>query len=216
MRQPPSVLICFAVKEEAKPFLRLAGTLPHVQTVLTGMGPDNAETAIRSILTKRRPDLVVSSGFAGGLKPGLASGTVVIAADETPDLRVALLAAGARAARFHCADHVATTAAQKRLLHETTGADAVEMESGVIGAVCREQKVPCAIVRVILDTADEDLALDFNQLMTTDQRLDGRKLALALLKSPRKVPALLRLQQSSRTAAERLAEMLARILTRPA
>ena len=53
-------------------------------------------------------------------------------------------------------------------------------------------------MRVILDTANEDLPLDFNQLMTADQKMSYGKLALALVKSPGKVGALLRLQKQSR------------------
>jgi hypothetical protein len=67
-------------------------------------------------------------------------------------------------------------------------------------------------VRVILDTANEDLPLDFNALMTQDQKLDVRKLAWALIKSPAKVAALLRLQKQSAAAAGQLAKVLEQIL----
>jgi nucleoside phosphorylase len=106
---------------------------------------------------------------------------------------------------------VAATAKQKRALWEATGADVVEMESEVIRAVCGEQRIPSATVRVILDMADENLLLDFNQLMTADQKMSYGKLAVALAKSPGKVGALLRLQKQARAAAGNLAEVLARV-----
>jgi adenosylhomocysteine nucleosidase len=205
------VLVCFAVKEEERAFQKLAGEHGNIQVILVGMGKRNAERAIRAALAKERPQLVLTCGFAGGLRPDLAMGTVVFAADPETGLEPALLAAGAKPARFHCADGVAATAELKRALWAATGADAVEMESQVICAICREQKIPSATVRVILDTANEDLPLDFNQLMTSNQKMSYGRLALALAKSPGKVGGLLRLQKDAKAAAGKLAEVLSRI-----
>jgi adenosylhomocysteine nucleosidase len=202
------VLVCFALKEEARPFQQLAADRLNVRVIIVGMGKRNAERAIRAALSKERPNWVLTCGLAGGLRPDLVLGTVVFDVDPETGLEPALLAAGARRARFHCAERVAVTAAEKRALRESTGADAVEMESQPIRAACREQKIPSATVRVILDTAQEDLPLDFNQFLTPEQKMNYRKLALALLKSPGKVSALRRMQRHTRAAAERLAEVL--------
>ncbi len=206
------MLVCFAVKEEGRFFQKLTAETKSIRVLLTGIGSRNAEKAIRAVLETERPSLVISSGFAGGLRPDLASGTVVYTADAETGLEPPLLAAGARRVRFQCTGRVAATAVEKKALWESTGADAVEMESEVLCGICRGQKIPSATIRVILDTRDEDLPLDFNQLLTADQRLDGGKLALALVKSPGKVSALLRLQRQSAAAARRLGEVLANAL----
>ena len=86
------------------------------------------------------------------------------------------------------------------------------MESETIRAVCREHHLPSATVRVILDAAEEDLPLDFNQLMTADQRMDNSRLALALLRSPGKIGGLLKLQRQSKAVSEQLARVLAGLL----
>lgn len=202
-------LVCFAVKEEAKAFQKMADAIPNVEVLVTGIGKQNAARAIRAAITRRRPGLVVSSGFAGGLRPELVTGDIVYDLDPGAELESALNASGAKRGRFQCVDRIATTAREKRALREQSGADAVEMESEIIRAACREEGISAATIRVVLDTADQDLALDFNEFMNSEQELDTAKLAWAVARSPGKVGALLRLQRESKEAAEKLARVLA-------
>ena len=214
MSGPPNgpVLVCFAVKEEAAPFRR---RLPANVTVLvTGMGAAAAERAVKARLVARDWSLVLTCGFAGGLDPALQIGAVICEADEDFPLRDALLHAGAVAVRFHCAERVAVTAFEKAVLRERTGADAVEMESGIIRRLCRERGIPSATVRVISDTAHEDLPLDFNLLVNADGKLSLGKLARDVLRRPRKIPALMALGRRSKSAAKRLATLLRAVLAR--
>lgn len=210
MNDLPDTLVCFAVKEESKPFLR-TNAAQRARLLLTGMGAANAQRAIRAELARATPRRVLSAGFAGGLAPGLAMGTVVFSSPDE-ELARSLQSAGALSARFHCTERVATTALEKRALREQTGADAVEMESAIICGVCGRQGIANATVRVILDIATEDLPLDFNTLMNTRQELAPGKLGLALLRQPQKIPALLRLQRRSAAAAEALAQVLTRAI----
>lgn len=212
MSAPTKTWVTFAVKEEAGPFRKRLPAGAPVRVLLTGMGKRNAERAVRAALERERPGLVVSSGFAGGLNPAWSTGTVLYDGTAPQELAERLEAAGAKRGRFCCVDRVAATASEKKLLFEKTGADAVEMESEEIGAVCREKQVPCVTVRVVLDTAGEDLPLDFNQVLTEDQRLDFTRLAVALAKSPGKIPALAGLRRQSAASAARLAEVLAAVV----
>jgi adenosylhomocysteine nucleosidase len=229
-----SVLICFALKEEAAPFRKIAASKSDISILLTGIGRQNAEKSLGEFLAVNSPELVLTCGFAGGLNPELKLGEVVFEISNLRDefhesqtkkesgdligdswnssLREKLLASGAKPANIFCADRIATTVVEKKKLRAETGADAVEMESAAIHAVCRERGIPCATVRVISDTANEDLPLDFNALSKPDKNLDFGKLFLAIAKSPGKIPALMQLQRKTKFAAERLADVLSQIL----
>jgi hypothetical protein len=229
------ILICFAVKEEAAPFRKRVGSQAGVEILITGMGRRNAERAIRAALSAgkdafhrvpekspaemgrsgmrpyRKVGIVLTCGFAGGLDPRLKTGTVLFQTDD-PKIASQLEAAGAIKGRFAFSERVAGTAAEKRASREQSGADAVEMESHAICAICREHAIPAATVRVILDTAEEDLPLDFNAFMTPEQKLSYGRLMLALARSPGKIGALLNLQKQSRAAADRLTDVLRNLL----
>lgn len=227
----PQRLFLFAVPEEARPFvakLRADGIAVASRSVdvagrarpawsfdggearVTGMGRENAARGSEQAL-EIRPGMALTCGFAGGLDPALPGGTVVFDADPGFPLVDRLAAAGAVAVRFHCADDVAVTVAEKAALRRSTGADAVEMESSVIRAMCRERGIPSATVRVVSDAADEDLPLDFNALMTPGMDLHFGKLAWRLVRSPGKIPELIRFQKRVARAADRLAEVLSRM-----
>src|SRR5688572_4400027 len=82
-----SLLLTFAVKEEARPFHKLIGERSGLQILITGIGRRNAETAIRKALDEQSRGLVLTCGFAGGLNPQLAAGTVIFSVDEDPGSR---------------------------------------------------------------------------------------------------------------------------------
>jgi adenosylhomocysteine nucleosidase len=208
------VLVCFALKEEAAPFRSLASARADVSILITGIGRKNAETAVGQVLAIDKPTFVLTCGLAGGLSPELKIGDLLFAADQ-PALRKKLTSAGAKSAKFLCAPRVAVRATEKAELRRSTNADAVEMESEAIQALCLERGIPCATVRAISDVAHENLPLDFNQLAKPDLSLDYGKLALAVAKSPGKIPALLRLRKNAKLAAERLADLLAKVIWPP-
>ena len=203
-------LICFAVEEEAHAIPRKVWGW-RGKVLVTGIGRKNAEQSVAEFLNRHAPRCVLTCGFAGGIDPELSIGEVIFETSDTR-LREKLAKAGAKPARFVCSARVAITSAEKAALRRTFGADAVEMESEAIQAICSERGIPCATVRVISDSAEEDLPLDFNELSNPDLSLNYRKLAWAVAKSPGKIPALLRLQRNCGIAARKLAEVLAKII----
>ncbi len=197
------LLICFALKEEAAPFRKMAAgraaAVPAASILITGIGRRNAEKSVREFLNSCR-----SRGDETQTNQNLET-PYVVSYNK-------IVAAGAKPAKFFCAERIATTVAEKKKLRAESGADAVEMESAAIHAVCRERGIPCATMRVISDTANEDLPLDFNALAKPDMNLDYGKLAWAIARSPGKIGALLKLRKQTRFAAERLAVVLVKLI----
>jgi adenosylhomocysteine nucleosidase len=212
---PVAFLVCFAVKEEAKFFFPARSRAGPIQSWITGMGRKNAADSIREAVAAVQPECVLTCGFAGGLNPSLPIGAVVYDEDFDAGVGRALVELGALSGRFHCARRVAITAAEKQALSQSTGADAVEMESSVIRTLCREWKIPSATVRVISDTSSDDLPVDFNALMTSDDRIHYGKLAMALLSSPRRVGQLLTFQRQTMVAARELGRVLNELFSSP-
>ncbi len=211
-KAPVDLLICFAVKEEMKFFPYPSWRAANVQVWVTGMGRRNAAENIRDAIARVQPERVITSGFAGGLNPKLRCGDVIYEQDFDAGLSRELEEFGAIPAKFHCHRRVAITAEEKRILWKETGADAVEMESSVIRTICKEFHIPSATIRVISDDAHQDLPLDFNALMTADDRINYLKLAWAVMSRPNRIPKLLEFQHHTLDAARKLGGVLEDLL----
>ena len=206
------ILVCFAVAQEARPFALRCRENPTLSVLQTGMGLGNAEQAIRQALATTTPRLVITSGFAGGLNPTFTPETIVFDCPSDLPLFARLINAGALPATFVSINRVLAFAADKTRLRKQTRADVVDMESARIREICANAGIPSATIRVISDTAQEDLPLDFNALMNAQSQLSGLKLAAALLRSPGCLPRLMRFGRRTKSASLRLADMLHQVL----
>jgi adenosylhomocysteine nucleosidase len=171
-----------------------------------GAGPRSVEQMFENM----SPDegfniqLMVSVGFCGALDPALKVGDIVVwggpVETKLPYVQ----------GEIWSEDRVIVTADQKRQLRERTGATVVEMEFAAVQNKAREWGVPCRAVRVVSDTAGENLPLDFNRYRDGDGRFQVGRIALAGLLRPFTVlPELMRLDRQSRLAAENLGAFLA-------
>lgn len=210
MRKAPDWVLFFAVPEEASFFNH--PHRPRVRVIVAGMGRRNADEAISTVIAQGPPRRVITAGFAGGLNPTLQLGTLVFDTDDELDLAQPLLDAGAVPARFHCADRIAVTAAEKRKLYESTGADVVEMESQVIRSRCHNAGIPSATIRVISDAADRDLPIDFNKMMTASYRINWWRLFRSIAARPLLIHRLIEFQKETRVAAKELARVLSAVM----
>ncbi|HVM80962.1 MAG TPA: hopanoid-associated phosphorylase [Stellaceae bacterium] len=177
------------------------------------------EAAVADLLA--RPVLgLVSFGIAGGLAPGLPTGTVVLPAAVRGSDGSAhwvdidwheRLAKAARAAKLAVvvggmlgADEIAATAAAKADLHRTTRAIAVDLESHVVAAAAARARVPFVVLRTIADTAGQDLPPAALLPLTRRGRPSLPRVLISLALRPRQIPALKTLDREFRTALDAL------------
>jgi adenosylhomocysteine nucleosidase len=138
-----------------------------------GMSGAGADLAVRG-LAEQGCGVVVSWGTAGALAPQLKSGDIYLPDRVlTRDNEQVLTDTGWRerfagAARNVCtlgvgmlldSPRIVAEPADKSRLHRSTGAGAVDMESGPVAKACAERALPFLVVRSIIDEARDRLPM---------------------------------------------------------
>ncbi|RLE37041.1 hypothetical protein DRJ12_03555 [Candidatus Acetothermia bacterium] len=128
----------------------------------------------RAITAGGRPDLLISTGFCGGLDPRLGTGDLILATEVihhgraiaiAPELltraRAALAREGIHPApgRLVTAARVIGKKAEKERLHNETEALGVEMEAGRLAEWADDNGLPFLAVKSVLDPAGVELPL---------------------------------------------------------
>lgn len=162
---------------------------------------------------------LVSFGCAGGLDPALIPGTVVIAESvrlpdgqslaTDPSWRQRLMTRIDNSVPIVCgvvaAAHEPLLGAQiKRFCHHASGAVAVDMESGEIGAAATARGVPLLVVRAIADPAECSIPAWIAELVTEDGKTPIGAVLQGLLKHPHDLGLLIRLGRDARAAMRSL------------
>ena len=203
------VLICFSGRMESRFFRRRR---PDVSVLHTGIGRRNAKAALEDRLARRRPELIIISGFAGGLNPELCVHSLLFEKSGEHPFFSKLAGLPFREGSFCCRDRIVVTAEEKRLLWRSGGCDAVEMESAGIHEIARSRRIPCLTFRAISDAAHESLPLDFNRLLNSQMKIDLANLCGALCRNPERLLALVRFYGSIVKTSRVLAGALCRLL----
>lgn len=185
----------------------MSGELNGTRVILAanGPGPVLARRAAETIGEFAKLTALVSYGFCGGLNPGLRLYQVVgwgapLCRPEGAEYRF-------------CAplsiDRVAGTAAEKAQLRRETGADVIDMESASLDAYARDRAIPFSGMRVITDTAGEDLPMNFNAMRDRDGRFSRSKILAHTVLHPSLFPRLKAFQKRADHAARVLGDFVA-------
>ncbi len=214
------------------------GTLSGWPVLLAsaGDGPVRAERGLSAILRRSSIARVVGAGLAGALTPGIPSGTVLVARsvideggaasfpDEAWTERI-LLAGGAFPARFVSVAKIAATREEKDrtrdrgpILPDAAGALpralAVDLESAAWLRASSSPRTPVVLVRIVLDTSEEEIPTFVTQAQREDGSIDRGRIARHALRHPSCVGKLLSMRRRTRSCAERLAGFLEALLSR--
>lgn len=181
--------VLFALEREAAPFRRLVRRRRDVAVRVSGVGRAAARAAALSLIDDLKPARLIAAGFCGALAPELRVGDIVVSP------------------RIVTVDHLVATPSDKARLRAETGADAADMESATVEAVCRERGVAFQAVRVVSDTADTALSPELVRLLAGGSVSVTRAVA-ALLRRPALLGEFRRLGRDTVAAARALAHAL--------
>jgi adenosylhomocysteine nucleosidase len=185
-------------------------------------GTANGAQAAASHLIDEGVGALVSFGLAGGLDPALRPGTIIVPSQVildgvsySADRELMYRLGGPTPHVSFAAEQIAASAAIKGRLYETTGAAALDLESGAVARAASMRRLPFAVLRAICDPAERCLpsaALD---------ALDARgvvaiwRVLLSLAAHPSQVPLLFRLAVDAAAARRSLARRVMQLARSP-
>ena len=155
---------------------------------------------------------ILSCGIAGALSPDLRTGDVVIDGDATVVALLCSVLPDAIAGRVAGGDAIIATADAKRALATKTGAIAADMESHVVARVARARDLAFGVLRVISDTAADDLPPAALVGMRPDGEMALGAVLASLARTPGQLPALLRTGRQAGTAFAALGQAFEAII----
>ncbi len=196
-----------------------------MRAISSGANAARAEAAAHRLVAEGAT-VLLSVGYAGGLSPDVASGTVVLANEVIADggQRYGVPASWLDAAERRLAgaadlrvgpiagcDGAVTGRDGKRELWLGTGALAADMESHAVARVALGYRLPFAAVRVVVDDARTSLPLWLADTVTPDGASDPGRLMGEVMRHPTALPTLISLAWAERKSARALGRVVARL-----
>jgi adenosylhomocysteine nucleosidase len=167
--------------------------------------PAGAARAAEALVTEGATALI-SFGLAGGLSPELRPGTLIVPASVSTPTAIYLTDVdltrmlGGPAHSLYAGTDLAVTRQDKAALHASTGADAIDLESGAVAEIAALHGLPFAVLRAICDPADSTLPSIAIIALGDTGSIRFMRVAGSLLCHPGQLPALARLATAAATA----------------
>lgn len=224
-----TVSVAFALEAEFAPWRSLRTFTPAlpggafearlgsiaVRAAIVGIGARRLDRVAPWLLDDSVGSVIVA-GLAGALSPDHQVGDVLVAREvsrgrqrRTADPHLLAVAARCGAAiveRFLTVDHIAATASAKRAL--AAAGDGVDMESFDIIDAAQRRGIAALAVRVVGDSASDDLPIDVEPAITADGALAPLPLVGQIAVRPWTWPGLIRFALAQRRALGALSIVL--------
>jgi adenosylhomocysteine nucleosidase len=149
-------------------------------------------------------EAIISFGIAAGLAPRYSAGACLIgrevvfggasySADPAWTASIKRLVGTADVVRIAGVDRPLAHPSEKQALCMASGAAAADMESHLVARIAAELVLPFAILRVIADPVERGLPPAALAGMRADGRVNVGAVLASIARSPRQLPALIRL-----------------------
>jgi adenosylhomocysteine nucleosidase len=211
-----------------RPLKKFICELPGKEIVLieSGMGARSAEEAFGAELTGFTPDLLIFSGFAGGLHPDLPVGAVCFttSAREISSGQVFHFRFSDKLIDFMTQNGIrpvlglsAEQPGNKRTLSAlAAGQTAVlDMETATLARMAFQNKIPFVCFRAVSDALDHDLGFDLSDIADERGRIRLTGVLVAVIRKPATLKAFYLSWRRSRRAAKNLCRSVAAFLGIP-
>jgi len=161
---------------------------------------------------------LVSFGLAGGLDPALRPGSILVPhaviANGTRVVADSALCDALGGPTPHVlfgSDHVVASAAEKRLLWQQAGCEAVDIESGMVAAVSIDRSLLFAALRAVCDPAWRTLPAAAMNAVDRRGAIGVHRVIASLAAHPGQAPQLLALARDAMAARGALRRHIRRL-----
>lgn len=175
-----------------------------------GIGYEAGKRAAEMVIEYARPDVLIATGLAGGLKPAWTRGRTMTASeviDETTGRRFKT----AHGDGVVVSSREIARAAKKRDLASRFAADVVDMEGAAVAEIAEAHGLPFLAVKAVSDEMDFELP-PLQEFVDGDGRFRAARFGFWAVWHPRWWPVIVQLKRRSDVAAKALAEKLREVI----
>jgi nucleoside phosphorylase len=236
-----SIGVMFALRIEAKPFLKLleghevrpdglhTGRIGghDVTIAFSGMGPERSTSSALALLSSEKISVLISAGTAGALRDCLNSGDGVIcktiidassapystyATDPALLSKIGEVSGVNVGCTLISVSKIIASPYEKCELGKKFDATVVDMESASGARVARAFGIPFLSIRAIVDCVDDCLPATLSDLMRPDGSIRASAIPSTVISHPSTIVDGIRIHKQSAIATKNLAQILSKCI----